>query len=72
MPQDTIVPSVATFLPAVLDQLQNATEFFLIHKDNLLINDNMDDTDVGSVHQTLVDMETIVASVLHDFKLQNA
>ena len=71
MPDDTVVRGMATFLPIVHLMLQNIAEIFNFHNDNPPINDAIDDSNVGSVHQTLVDMEIIVASVLHDFRPQN-
>ena len=71
MLDDSIVPSLAMFLPTLLIVFQNATKFFFHDDENYLFYDDVEETDVGSVHQTLVDMESIVASVLHNFRLQN-
>jgi hypothetical protein len=64
------------FLPAIVVLMKNATDS-LVETQNTILECNEESQALGGnhvtrVHAALVDMNTIVASVLHNFRLAHA
>jgi hypothetical protein len=64
--------NVAFFLPSLLLLLQNVVDTMLQPADALLPDEDNVDVDVFLVEQAMVSMNTILASVLHDFRIAHA
>lgn len=71
MPNTTTVDDIARLLPALVVLLQNAAGSFFVDDDIQPAEDDVISRDVGSLHEYLVHMETVVASVLHDYRLRH-
>jgi hypothetical protein len=68
--------SVKEFLPAVLVLLHDVADCML-ETENTVVDGGEDSDDppippVTRVHDTLVDMNMVIASILHDFRLAHA
>ena len=64
--------NVAFFLPSLVLLLQNVVDSMFRPGDVIPPDEGEGGVDVGMVHEALVNMNTIVASVLHDFRVVHA
>lgn len=64
--------NVAFFLPSLVLLLQNVVDTMFRPDEVIAPDEGEGSVDVGTVHETLVNMNTIVASVLHDFRIAHA
>ena len=63
---------VARYLPAMVMILQNATEVIFDDDEHCPRDKHRRRSEVTQVHQSLVRIETVLAFVLYDFRLQNS
>lgn len=64
--------NVAFFLPSLVLLLQNVVDSMFRPPDAIPPDEGDGAVDVGEVHDTLVNLNSIVASVLHDFRIAHA
>lgn len=64
--------NVAFFLPSLVLLLQNVVDTMFCPSEVVPPNEGDAVVDAGQVHETLVNLHTIVASVLHDFQIVHA
>ena len=64
--------NVAYFLPSVVLLLQNVVDTMLRPRDEVPPDEREGSVDVSQVHEALINMNSIVASVLHDSRIVHA
>lgn len=67
-PPDAVVP----FITSVVVLLQNVVGTMFAAEEGISSEDGRPTPIVADIHDTLVSMETIVSTALHDFRLRNA
>lgn len=64
--------NVACFLPSLVLLLQNVVDSMFRPEDTIPPDEGDASGEIGQVHDTLINMNSIIASVLHDFRIVHA
>ena len=64
--------NVACFLPSLVLLLQNVVDSMFRPEDTIPPDERDASGEIGQVHDTLINMNSIIASVLHDFRIAHA
>ena len=69
MPTTPFAIEIACLLPALVVLLQNVTLSMFPNKDLIPADDNIEVVGPHSAQHTMVEMETIIASILYNYRL---